>query len=312
MKQLFCQLLIVLLLILSQGYCTGESPSLSWGYIVHSDKLTEDYLQSTFKSYSVVSITGFVLNETGTLSVPTGATYESVRTLSRKTKISMYPLITFKSPATGRRILSSEELRVAAARNIAVCAANNGFHGIHLDFEYLPPGDAPRLGLFLDELRRAYHGTVTMAVFPPVDYPEKWRAFHDLSIISSRVDQIVIMCYDLHGAHTGPGPVTDAAWAEKNIRYAMDYFDANKIWLGMPAYGYRWCEGRAVAVSARQGMNQAETRTSYRDGSGNLCYKKGTSCITCISDKLMRGKLQALARRYHLAGTAVWRVGFED
>jgi spore germination protein YaaH len=312
MKQLFCQLLIALLLIFSHEYCTGESPSLCWGYIVPTDNLTEEYLRSIMSSYSVISITGFVLHESGALTPPAGATYDRLSALSRKGTASLYPLISFKSLAIGRHILSSGRLRALAASTIASCAANNMFRGIHLDFEYLSPEDAPKLGLFLEELRRVYRGRITMAVFPQVDFPEKWRGFHNLSLLSSRVDQIVIMCYDFHGAHNGFGPVTDAGWAEKNIQYALTYFSASRIWLGLPAYGYRWCGNHAVAISAKKGVRQAEARTTYRDASDNLCYKSDTSCITCISDRHTRTILQALARRYKLAGTAVWRLGFED
>ena len=219
MKQLFCQLLILLAVIFSHD-CSGESPLQSWGYIVHSDKLEDAYLRSIMHTYAIVSITGFILNELGSVDSPSTITYARIKALSGNGTASIYPLISFASPAAGRRILSSGSLREVAARNISALATKNGFIGIHLDFEYLPGEDAPRLGRFLDELRCVYHGLITMAVFPQVDYPEKWRAFHDLSIISSRVDQVVIMCYDLHGLHTGPGPVTDTAWAEKNIRHA--------------------------------------------------------------------------------------------
>jgi spore germination protein YaaH len=312
MKQLFCQLLIFVLIIFSNVYCSGEAVSLSWGYIVHTDKLPDAYLNNVMNRYAVVSITGFILDDSGTLTTPSGSTFDALKALSGKSSASVYPIISFKTPSAGRRLLSSKQAQLRAARNIASCAGKNKFKGIHLDFEYLPPEDAPRLGSFLDQLRRKFRGVITLAVFPQVDFPQKWSGFHDLSVISPRVDQLVIMCYDLHGIHTGPGPVTDVRWAEKNILHALAYVDASKVWLGVPAYGYRWCGNHAVAVSSKQGIKEAASHTVRRDPSGCLSYESGNSCITYLSDLYTRSLLSDLARRYGLAGTALWRIGFEE
>ena len=173
----------------------------------------------------------------------------------------------------------------------------HGFPGIHLDFEYLPPEYSKQLGLFLDDLNKEYSGTITMAVFPKIGIPEKWSGFHDLAVISPRVDEVVLMCYDLHGSHTGPGPVTDVKWAEKNIKYALSLIEPGRLWLGIPAYGYRWCGKKATALSSRHGVKKAEQHNARRDPSGTLFYKSGNSCITYISDSHTRSLLTGLVKQ---------------
>lgn len=287
----------------------------SWGYIYHASKLPEDYLAKAIQKFNVICISGFKLNDSGNMVIESSRMMKAVAPVALKHRVTLYPMISFQSAAQGRRILNSPGLRAAAIRAIAVLARDSGFTGVHLDFEYLPPADAPRLAEFLSALRRSFSGKISMAVFPPVEFPEKWSRFHDLKLIAPLVDEIVIMCYDLHGAHTGPGPVTDVRWAEKNIRYALRYIKAETIWLGVPAYGYRWCNGKAQALSARQGVKLAGTYSHVRDASGTIHFSymdSGSSCDVYISDKRTRSLLNNLSSRYGLAGTAVWRLGFDD
>jgi spore germination protein len=312
MKQLFCQLLIFPIIIFSNECCKGEKSFLSWCYVVHTDYYSMAYLREAASQYDILCVTGFVLVDTGQVTAPSGSTYASLKALSLKHGFSIYPLISLTSREAGIHLLSSEHGRRLAARGIASLAEKNGFRGIHLDIEYLPPAYAPRLGLFLENIRREYSGTITVAVFPQIGFPRQWSGFHDLAVIAPRVDQIIIMCYDLHGVHTGPGPVTDVAWADENIRHAIRYIDSRNIWLGVPAYGYRWCGTRIDAVSSRQAVKRFGVKTGQRDPSGTILYLSGDLCKTYISDRLTRSLLDDLARRRGCAGTAMWRLGFED
>jgi spore germination protein YaaH len=312
MKQLFCQLLIFLLLIFADNSCSGGNKASTWGYLVRGDNLSEAYLQNIMTRFSAICLTGFMLGENERIITPADPILDTIIELSRKKGVTLYPVVSFESVRAGRSILSDEQARKRAARSIAGMADKHGFPGIHLDFEYIPPEYARRLGLFLDDLRKEFSGCITMAVFPRIGFPEKWSGFHDLSIISPRVDAVVLMCYDLHGSHTGPGPVTDVTWAEKNVAYALSYVKPDRLLLGMPAYGYRWCGSRSTALSSRKGVKQAARHNARRDPSGTLFYKSGNSCLTYVSDRHTRSLLKSIADRYGLAGTAVWRIGFEE
>ncbi len=313
MKQIIYSVLTILLL--SQVLSAGEKKPGRWGYILHNSSLTDNYLRTVIPGYSVICLTGFNIVEGGAVSIASIGMFDKIKAITDKNGITLYPLISFKSAALGHRILNSETLRHKTAAAISAFARSSGVGGIHLDLEYLPPEDAARLGDFLSELRKAYSGKISMAVFPPIGFPEKWSRFHDLKIISSRVDEIVLMCYDYHGLHSGPGPVTDARWSEKNIQIVLKHMKPSSTWLGIPAYGYRWCGSRAVALSARQGVRLAMDHSPARDQSGTLrfSYKEaGMSCTAYISDRQTRLLLQKLSSRYGLAGTNLWRLGFED
>jgi spore germination protein YaaH len=58
------------------------------------------------------------------------------------------------------------------------------------------------------------------------------------------------MAYDYHRPGTSPGPVAPLAWVEANIQNTLQTVPPEKLWLGIPGYGYRWRspETRPVAL----------------------------------------------------------------
>jgi spore germination protein YaaH len=292
----------------------GEKPS-RWGYLVYSSATGGRYLEKALPGYAVVSPTGFRLESPVTITPVSPDLLQRLTSLSKRHGFAIYPLISFSSTARGRGILASEESREKAARTISDLAHSGGFPGVHLDFEYLPPEDAERLALLLKRIRMHYRGRITMAIFPQVDFPEKWSRFHDLSKIGNLIDEAVIMCYDYHGPHGSPGPVTDISWAEENIRHCLRFMKPEQVWLGIPAYGYLWCGGKPEAISAKRGAPLARARGATRDPSGTLSalLRRGNrTCRLYVADATTRSLLADLARRYRLKGTALWRIGFED
>ncbi len=305
----------IISLIFSNSSQAEDTKPARWGYLLHSSALTDNYLDTIIPLYTVICMTGFRITEKCDIDAESPRMMSKIKAITKKHHVTLYPLISFRSASQGHRILSSRVLREKTAVKLSNFIRAKGFAGVHLDFEYLQPEDAGKLGEFLSALRKEYSGKITMAVFPPIGFPEKWSRFHDLGIISSRVDEIVLMCYDYHGAHTGPGPVTDVRWAEENIKRVVERIRSSRIWLGIPAYGYRWCNGRATPLSAREGARLTDKYSSSRDPSGTLYFNysdSGRSCTVYISDKQTRSLLQKLSAQYGLIGTALWRIGFEE
>lgn len=315
MKKLFYLFAIIIISAALHPVWPDPGKTSTWGYLLHTSHMTPALLDETSSRFDVICVTGFKLTNAGTVRVESSALLKTITPMARRHHTTLYPHISFLSAAQGHKILNSEALRKKSARSISAMAHANGFTGIHLDFEYLPPGDAPRLAEFLADIKHIYSGKITMAIFPSLEFPEKWNRFHDLKLISPLLDEAVIMCYDFHGSHTGPGPVTDIGWAERNIKHTLRFLQADRLWLGIPAYGYRWCDGGVRALSAREGVRLSTKYKSERDPSGTLHIeynKAGKPCTTYISDKYTRQLLKNLATSCGLAGTALWRIGFED
>ena len=66
---------------------------------------------------------------------------------------------------------------------------------------------------------------------------ENWCVYGDLD---AYCDTATIMSYGMAWAGSAPGPVSPRSWLEGIYDYATQVMDPDKIFLGMPAYGWNW------------------------------------------------------------------------
>lgn len=266
--------------------------------------------------FDIVCITGFAVMADGNVRVAVNR--EKLAHISRSSRARgarMYPLIAPRSVSQGKRLLRSVEARDTAIRNLGRILKVFNFTGLHLDFEYFPPDYRHDLAVFIRELKSSFPGTtISMAVFPQTGFPSEYARFHDLALLAPLLDEIVLMCYDLHRPGTAPGPVTSVDWARRSIAHARAHVDSRRLYLGIPAYGYRWTkDGRAAVVTGFQGKRLIHSALSVRDPSGTVRLNgRKDGSFVFFADDHTRAVLTALAKEHRLAGIAVWRLGFDD
>ena len=66
---------------------------------------------------------------------------------------------------------------------------------------------------------------------------ENWCVYADLN---NYCDTASIMSYGMAWAGSAPGPVSPRSWLEDIYDYASQVMDTEKVFLGMPAYGWNW------------------------------------------------------------------------
>ena len=66
---------------------------------------------------------------------------------------------------------------------------------------------------------------------------ENWCVYADLN---NYCDTASIMSYGMAWAGSAPGPVSPRSWLEGIYDYASQVMDTEKVFLGMPAYGWNW------------------------------------------------------------------------
>jgi len=105
--------------------------------------------------------------------------------------------VTPKDPAIVAMLLGEPGRRRSHASALATRAAADGFAGLDLDYEQLPPGLAPEMGLFLGELAAELgaRGLGLNVVVQPS--PGPWPALNP--------GRVTVMAYNEHGPHSGPG-----------------------------------------------------------------------------------------------------------
>lgn len=298
----------------------NDSTTRKWGYIhvrTLNKQLTSSHLKSLIPNFHTISIIGYKLDKTGKLHLPDTNILQCLFSIAKENRVAILPLISFASTNEGRILLKSSKAQNRAISELINISYKKYTNGIHMDFEYLPPKDVYSLSDFLKKLHTRLHDKrLTMAIFPQVNFPNKWADFHNLNIIGEYLDEIVIMCSDYHRPGTSPGPIIDIKWAERNIIHALRFLQPNQIWLGVPIYGYIWSDQSITRViSSRKGVLESQKHRGIRHLSGSVFYqytKDEKLYQVYFADAGTRKLTERLAIKYNLQGLAFWRLGFEE
>ena len=124
--------------------------------------------------------------------------------------------------------------------NLLAFLGETGADGVNFDIELLKPGQHRAYASWLAEVIGAMHAKGFSAT---VDLPMSDSSF-DLTAIANAADAVVLMAYDQHWAGTEPGPVAGNDWYRSGVAEAAKHVPANKLIMGVGAYGYDWTEGK--------------------------------------------------------------------
>ena len=295
MKRGFYPCYFLLFLLLIPG--SSQAEPRSWAYVLPGTLKDTLATRKTLSRFTVISRTGYKLDGRGRLR--SGPVWpRDLLSLVDKYKISRIPLISLTGSTAGKKILRYPVARRRALNNLESLLKNKRIEGLHLDFEYLPPAYAPDFARFLRILKGRMGGRrLSAAIFPSVDFPTKWAGFHNLALIGPHLDEIVLMCYDWHRPGGIPGPVTGLNWTEKNVRRALEFLPAHKIWLGIPAYGYAWPikgGGRGIVISARRALTLKKTALRrHKSGESLLSFSASRPHLPDLSGRRRHAKSTA-------------------
>lgn len=161
--------------------------------------------------------------------------------------------------------LGDPAVRAAHVAQLVDLVTSNGYAGIELDYEKFAfadsrstwPATRPAWVAFVTELGGALHAIGRrLAVAVPVVYDGRQSArsgfwVYDYAGMADAVDSLRIMTYDYSSSR--PGPIGPLAFAERVLAYAVTVFPADRIRVGIPAYGRLWVARRADGSPAITG-----------------------------------------------------------
>lgn len=220
------------------------------------------------------------------------------------------------------QVLADPTTRAQTIEAIYRYLVNWGMNGVHVDFENVQPSDRQNLNQFLKELyERLKPAGLDVSIAVPAktqeSYVNSFSGAYDYATISRYVDAMMIMAYDEHWRGGPPGPVASIGWVERVVRYALSAgVPANKIILGVPAYGYDWpANGRGRAVTYRQAVEQASqhgARIQWDDTAKVPYYRYGAGRTVYFEDRSSLSHKLKIVKEYGLGGISLWRLGQED
>lgn len=160
-------------------------------------------------------------------------------------------------------ILTDSAVQDQLIPQILQTVLRKGYTGLDVDFEYLPGALAEAYAAFLARLQRLLHPNgrfLWAALAPKTSAAQRGLLYegHSYPAVAAAVDGVLLMTYEW-GYTAGP-PMAVAPIP--NVRAVLDYavteISPEKIFLGVPNYGYDW------PLPFVQGVTRAQSISNQR------------------------------------------------
>ncbi|MGN1004193.1 MAG: LysM peptidoglycan-binding domain-containing protein [Oscillospiraceae bacterium] len=223
-------------------------------------------------------------------------------------------------------VLNNADIQKKLIDNIVTTIQVKGYRGLDVDFEFVFARDAGAYAAFIRNLTRTLNPLglpVIVALAPKTSSTQRGLLYegHDYVALGAAANEVLLMTYEWGYTYGPPMAVAPLPNVRAVVEYALTQIPAEKMWLGVPNYGYDWPlpfvqgETKATSISNRYAVQLAlrynaeilydENAQSpwfrYRDESGmehEVWFEDARS---------IRAKL-ALIPEYGLRGAGYWNL----
>lgn len=219
--------------------------------------------------------------------------------------------------------LNDMQYRKRAITEIIDFVEKNQIEGINIDMEYIYEKDATAFSQFIRELCvKAKQNDVIISVCVNVpDGSANWSLCYQHKALSEYADYLAVMTYDQYGPSSKvAGPNASLDWVIENIEKMVnrDKVASEKILLGIPFYSRLWKmtssgmkQTTLYMAGAKEYLNKKNVAI-WLENAGQYYYENsdGTVKLWIEENESIRKKLELL-KKYNLAGSAYWMLGYE-
>ena len=218
-------------------------------------------------------------------------------------------------------MLSSATTRDAHAEAIAQLVVTKAFDGIDIDYERVPTAQRANFTAFVTTLSQKLHAAnkkLSVTVYAKASDKENWNGpgSQDFVALGKLCDSIKIMAYDYSYDGSTAGAITPLDWLDRVTAYAESTISADKIFVGLPFYGYDWTgtTGKTVTYASALKLAQTNGASIVRDANGEATFSYGGTHTVYFQDATAYQKKVDLLRQKHprIGGLAAWVAGQED
>ena len=151
---------------------------------------------------------------------------------------------TFNSSKIERIVTDSDFQNIVITNLIEIIHKKNA-QGLDIDMEYIPPQFRNEFTSFVSNASRRLHeaGLLLHVDLAPKTSDEQSGLLyeaHDYSALGAVADFVFLMTYEWGYAYGPPMAVAPLPNVQRVLDYALTEIDADKIFLGIPNYGYNW------------------------------------------------------------------------
>lgn len=223
------------------------------------------------------------------------------------------------------RVLTDQAVQSALIEEIVATIEEKGYRGLDVDFEYIPAAQRESYAAFISRLRArlAPRGLPVLVALAPKTYaaqPGLLYEAHDYALLGAAADYVLLMTYEWGYTYGPPQAVAPLPNVRRVVDYALTEIPREKIYLGIPNYGYDWplpfVQGQtraqsisnqeAVAIAVAQGAEIAYDETAQSPWFQYV--RDGVEHVVWFEDaRSMSAKLR-LVSEYGLHGAGYWNL----
>lgn len=143
------------------------------------------------------------------------------------------------------RMFHDVNLQNTVIDNILATMKEKGYLGLDIDFEYVIAEDAEAFISFIENATKRLNAegfTVNVDLAPKLssEHPGLLYEAHNYERIGAIADTVLLMTYEWGYSHGPPMAVAPINQVKRVVAYAVTVIPIEKIYMGIPNYGYVW------------------------------------------------------------------------
>lgn len=168
-------------------------------------------------------------------------------------------------------VLNNEAVQETLIANIIRTLQQKNYYGLDIDFEYVYPKDRENYNNFLRKVVSRLHPlgySVTTALAPKTSATQQGQLYeaHDYPVHGALADHVILMTYEWGYTYSPPMAVAPINEIRKVLNYAVTAIPRQKIFMGIPNYGYDWTLPFQEGTAARTVSNVGAVDLARREG----------------------------------------------
>lgn len=285
-------------------------------------------LRRTLPYLTYMTLFTYGFNPDGSLIIPDDAevlnlTYEhntaAIMCISTLTETGVF------SGEHAHTLLESPVLQEILIDNIITTMEAKNYTVLNIDFEYIFPSDRQSFTDFVIRTTErlnaeGYRVYVSLAPKTSDDQPGLLYEGHDYASLGAAADGVILMTYEWGYAYGPPMAIAPVDKMREVVVYAVTRISPQKIFIGIPNYGYDWqlpflsgitkaeviSNEEAVALAARQNAVIEYDETSQTPFFNYMLH--GINHVVLFEDaRSITAKLSLIAE-FNLLGGSWWTV----
>ncbi|MCG1024459.1 glycosyl hydrolase family 18 protein [Dehalobacter sp.] len=291
--------------------------------------INRDILRKSLRHLTYLSIFSYQVNADGTLNtIPD----EPLIQAAREARTAPLMVITniqqggsFNS-TLARSILTNQTAQNTLISQVIRTLREKNYYGLDIDFEYIYPSDRENYNNFLRRIvntLRPLGYPVTTALAPKLTADQKGLLYeaHDYPVHGALANHVILMTYEWGYTYSPPKAVAPVNEVRKVLTYAVSAIPRQKIFMGIPNYGYDWTlpyvsgtAARTVSNSGAVDLARTEKTAIQYDSTAQSPYftyydDAGKKHEVWFEDARSIYAKLTLAKEFRVGGISYWTIG---